>query len=120
MVLLNWVVRFFGGRGIEVQPKRIADERTPLLQEQPRVEVPSPDSAASEASSSTQPRGSGVSFDVGSGETTILFQAAHQGSAFDVPIQLNRQNVDANVQKLDGRLFTVQFTSTTGGTLSIG
>jgi hypothetical protein len=106
-----------------MQSRRITDERTPLLQEtshaQPRVEVSIEDNAQ-QASSSRQPDASGISVDIGSGETTLLFYTAHPTSSFDVPIQLNGRNADINVHKFNDELFVVDFSSSTGGSLKIG
>ncbi|KAJ7275388.1 hypothetical protein B0H12DRAFT_1227885 [Mycena haematopus] len=119
-VLFNWLARLFGLRDVDVPPARIVDERTPLLpQEQPRVEESRPDNPEPQASSSKQARAPGISFDVGSGQTTILFQAT-RSSSFNVPFQWNGQNIDFDVQKLSDKLFVVEFISTTGGTLKIG
>ncbi|KAF8213434.1 hypothetical protein K438DRAFT_1094040 [Mycena galopus ATCC 62051] len=126
MMLLNWIARLFQGRRVEVQPKRITDERTPLLQqEQPRVEVSASDTVNTEQqpSASTQPlRVPGISVDIDSGKTTILFQATHQSASFNVPIQFNGQNIGSNVrvQQLGDRLFVVELSSTVGGRLQIG
>ncbi|KAJ6519481.1 hypothetical protein C8R45DRAFT_886016 [Mycena sanguinolenta] len=120
--LFGWLARLLRRRRADIPPKRTVDERTPLLQqEQPRVEVSILDDPEPQASSSEQAAVSGISFDVGGGQTTILFQATRP-SSFHVPVQLNGQNIDSDihVQKLSDKLFVVEFTSTTGGALKIG
>ncbi|KAF7339764.1 RING finger protein 8 [Mycena sanguinolenta] len=106
VVLFGWMARLLGRRRVDVPPKRMVDERTPLLQqEQPRVEVSTPDVLEPQASSSEQAGASGISFDVDSGQTTILFQATRPAS-FNVPVLLNGRNIDSDI--------------TTSGALKIG
>ncbi|KAJ7919093.1 hypothetical protein B0H13DRAFT_1990390 [Mycena leptocephala] len=123
MVLLTWITGLFRRPRPKMQSRRITDERTPLLQDtshaQPRVEVSIEDNVQ-QASSSRQPDASGISVDIGSGETTLLFHTAHPTSSFDVPIQLNGRNADINVHKFNDELFVVDFSSSTGGSLKIG
>ncbi|KAF7339957.1 RING finger protein 8 [Mycena venus] len=118
VVLLNWFARLFGRRRVELPSKRTADEQTPLLQEQPRVEVSEQDPATQPASSSEQ-CASGISVDIDGGATTILFKAAHPTSSLNIPLHLNGRNIDFNEQKLGDGLFVVEFSSTTGGSLKI-
>ncbi|KAJ7139785.1 hypothetical protein C8R44DRAFT_975527 [Mycena epipterygia] len=129
LAFLNWFTRIFSR--VKVQPKRVADERTPLLQEessypsaQPHVEVPTPvQKNVRPPQSEEQPHitsTSAISANVGGGKTIILFQAPHSTSLFNVPIQLNGHEIDLNVQKISNVLFIVDFSSTTGGKLKIG
>ncbi|KAJ7666458.1 hypothetical protein B0H17DRAFT_265530 [Mycena rosella] len=125
-VLFAWFARLFR-RNPAVPPKRITDERTPLLQPeavypQPRVEVSTP--TQEDFEHGPQPpvtsSSSGVFAEVGGGKSTMLFQAAQPTSLFDVPIQLNGQDVDLDVQRNSDGVFIVSFSSAAGGRLKIG
>jgi len=124
MVLITWFTGFFRRPGLEVQPKRTVDERTPLLQEETSyAQLPaeiSTDDNTQQASSSKQPRVAGLSVNIGGGETTILFHTAHPTSPFNVPIQLDGRKIDVNVQKLNDGIFIVDFSSAVGGSLKMG
>ncbi|KAJ7655157.1 hypothetical protein DFH06DRAFT_1201733 [Mycena polygramma] len=120
MVLLTWITSLFGGPRVEVQPKRIANERTPLLQEPSYAQLPTTQDDAHHDPSNKKSRASGLSIEVGSSETTLLFQPEHTSTVFVVPIQLGGQNIDFDVQRLNNGIFVVHLSSTTGGSLTIG
>lgn len=128
-VLFAWFARFFRRPRPAVLPTRRADERTPLLQQeasyaqaqpQPRVEV----SAFEEWSAEQTPAvstSSSISVDVRGGKCTILCQAEHPASHFEeVPIRLNRQDVELSGQRTKDGVFIVEFSSAAGGKLKIG
>ncbi|KAJ6604305.1 hypothetical protein DFH09DRAFT_1354087 [Mycena vulgaris] len=126
-VFLTWFSRvFWGPPPPAVQPQRIVDERTPLLQEPGHAHTPELSAPAQENVQQPPPAGepplpsSYMSADVEAGKTTILFQATHLTPVFDVPIQLNGVDVDFNVQRTEDRVFLVDFSSPTGGRLKIG